>query len=338
MRRAFQTAVSLAATFVISAVSFGQAPATQPDALQPAGLSEIVRLWPGEMPATYPSDAGERIGGRRGGPNPAIFLTKITQGSLSVFLPRNAGGPTPAIVICPGGGYTGEAITHEGFAVAEQFAARGIAAFVLKYRLPTGQAPAAGELPLPQQDVLRAIQFVRANAGKWNVDVKRVGVMGFSAGGHLAATAATLYDDAPSFAAKANHDDASRQSARPDVAILGYPVITMAKGATHGGSRKNLLGETPDAATEARFSTETRVTANTPPVFILHAKDDKTVPIKNAELFDAAAEKAGIKHEFVVFEKGGHGFGLGNNDETKTWFPKCVDWLKTVGFLTPAAR
>ena len=294
----------------------------------------IVRLWPGDAPATQPYDraeGGEKVTNRSKTAEPNLLISGVTHPWLSVFLPKTDADARTAVIICPGGGYAFEAETKEGVDVAKRLNADGIAAFVLKYRLPHGEAPAADQLPMPQQDMLRAIQLVRSRAAEWKLDPKRIGVMGFSAGGHLAATAATMYDEANELPV---HDAISKQSARPDFAVLLYAVISMEPNVGHTGSRNNLIGKTADATLSRRFSTDEHVTANTPPLFIAQAKDDKTVPFHNAELMNAAAEKAGVPHEFISFDHGGHGFGLGDNADTKTWFPKCLEWLRKQDFVT----
>jgi acetyl esterase/lipase len=291
-----------------------------------------VRLWPGDAPATQPFDPEDQVRDRGRPDAPNMWITRVISPSLAVYLPT-AAAPTAAAIICPGGGYAGESATNEGTNIAHALAEQGVAAFILKYRLPDGRAPAEGELPVPQQDVMRAIQLVRAEAARFNVDPKHVGVFGFSAGGHLAATAATLYDQANTFAGRVNGDAISRVSARPDFAVLVYPVITMDKAASHGGSRKNLIGQDADAALEVRFSADAHVTPQTPPLFIVHAADDKAVPLANAQRMTAAAAKAGVPHELVIYDKGGHGFGLGNNEQTRTWMPKCLAWLRANGAI-----
>lgn len=319
-------ALSIATTAVRAA-----APATQPDALAPAGLSEVVRIWPGDPPATSPVDRDDTILPR----GPASYAVRTGRlASMSVYLPRAATAPATAVIICPGGGYAFEQATGEGSQIAQALAARGIAAFVLRYRLPprNGAAPAADELPMPQQDVLRAIEVVRQRAGHFNIDPKHVGVMGFSAGGHLAATAAVMYDDAKLIAAAGRNDAASKQSARPDFAVLAYPVITM-KDAPRGSTRSLLIGRDPDAAVIARFSADQHVTPSTPPLFIVVAEDDPLVKPINSKLMADAAEKAGVLHELLTYPKGGHGFGLGAAGKTRGWLEKALAWLDKQGAI-----
>ena len=318
----------------LATFSRGASTPTPPDLITPPGLSEVVRLWPNEPPATSPVDRDDSVIWHEH-PGGSIFAVRGDRmASLSVFLPANAVHPAPAIIICPGGGYAIEQMTTEGDEIAEALTKKGIAAFVLRYRLPNQIAPADDQLPMPQQDVLRAIQLVRSQADHWKIDPKRTGVMGFSAGGHLAATAATMYDQTSSFAAAAHDDAASQLSARPDFAVLAYPVITM-EAATHGGTRANLLGPNPTPALLARFSADQHVTPQTPPLFIVVAEDDRTVPPVNSDMMDAAAQKAGIPHELLTYREGGHGFGLGAPEKTRGWLDKATTWLAKQGLIDP---
>lgn len=293
----------------------------------------VVRLWPGDPPATQPfdkPDTGERL--YRNGPkgHGTLILDHITHAWLSAFMPANAGKSMTAVIICPGGGYSGEAIALEGFDVARRFNNSGVAAFVLKYRLPHGIAPAKDALPMPQQDVLRAIQVVRSRAAEWHINPNRIGVVGFSAGGNVAACAATMFNDANMLPA---HDAISHESGRPDFAVLMYAVISMEPGVGHAGSRANLIGKDASPAVSKRFSANEQMSKNVPPLFIAQAKDDRTVPFHNAEMMAAAAQKYGVPHEFISFKHGGHGFGLGDNAETRTWFPRCISWMESQHLL-----
>jgi acetyl esterase/lipase len=232
-----------------------------------------------------------------------------------------------AIVVCPGGGY-GHLASHEGHDIAIWLNSLGITAFVLKYRLgPRYQHPAM------IWDVQRAIRMVRAKASDWKVDPQRIGVMGFSAGGHLASTAATHFDDGNAQAS----DPIDRVSSRPDVAILCYPVITMTDPFVHSGSRKNLLGEKPDWSLVELLSNEKQVTAKTPPTFLFHTVDDPGVPVENSRLFADALRKNKVPYEIHLFEHGKHGVGLAKDDPTLAiWSTLLSNWLRGHGFLSPA--
>lgn len=236
-----------------------------------------------------------------------------------------------AVVVCPGGGYSGRAVGHEGKDIVEWLNARGVAAFVLKYRTVNESKVKAPLAPGPMLDVQRAIRTVRAKAADLKLDPKRVGVWGFSAGGHLASTAATHFDDG-----KADSTDPiERQSSRPDFAILAYPVITMG-AATHGGSKNNLLGPNPDPKLVEFYSNEKQVTEKTPPTFLFHTVEDKAVPIENSRLFKAACEKHKVPVEMVEYEKGQHGVGLGlkSNLPLADWSVKLEAWMMGRGLLT----
>lgn len=265
---------------------------------------EAVPLWPGGAPGA--------LGGE-----PADVPT------VTVFPAPDARGPAPAIVVCPGGGYGGLA-GHEAEPIARWLNTLGITGVVLKYRLGPRY-----HHPVMLQDARRAVRTVRANAATWNVDPKRVGILGFSAGGHLAATASTQFD-----AGDPNASDAvDRQSSRPDVSVLVYPVITMTDPHTHAGSRKNLLGERPTQEQVDAMSAEKRVTKETPPAFIFHTADDQAVPVENALVYATALRKHGVPFELHVYEHGRHGVGLAQDDPVLgTWPARCADWLARRGF------
>lgn len=235
-----------------------------------------------------------------------------------------------AVVVCPGGGYSGRAVGHEGRDIAEWLNARGVAAFVLKYRTANESKIKPPLQPGPMLDVQRAVRTVRAKAADLKLDPKRVGVWGFSAGGHLASTAATHFDDGDPAAA----DPIARQGCRPDFAVLAYPVITMG-ASTHGGSKNNLLGPNPSPELVEFYSNEKQVTAKTPPTFLFHTVEDKAVPIANAKLFKAACEKHGVPVELAEYEKGGHGVGLGLKTglPLADWSNKLEAWMKGRGLL-----
>lgn len=250
--------------------------------------------------------------------------------TLTIHLPPAEKANGTAVVVCPGGGYSGRAIGHEGKEIADWLNARGVTAFILKYRTANESKVKPPLEPGPMLDVQRAIRTVRARAKEYQIDPKRVGVWGFSAGGHLASTAATHFDQGNPDAA----DPLERASCRPDFAILSYPVITMGSS-THSGSKNNLLGPNPDPEKVAFYSNEKQVTAQTPPTFLFHTEEDKAVPIENSRLFKAACEKHGVPVELVEYEKGQHGVGLGTktNLPLVEWPTKLEAWLKGRGLL-----
>jgi acetyl esterase/lipase len=247
--------------------------------------------------------------------------------TLTPYLPSNVAAPIAAIVVCPGGGYGGLA-AHEGHDYALYLNQLGVAAFVLKYRLGSQ----GYRHPAMLMDAQRALRIVRSRAVEWRVDPHRVGIMGSSAGGHLASTALTHFDAGNADAA----DPVERQSSRPDLGILCYPVITMGQY-THQGSKRNLLGENPPAELVDLLSNEKQVTGETPPCFVWSTEEDPAVPLENSLQFVQALRRAGVPFDFHVYEKGPHGIGLKDKPPFQNVHPWARDlefWLKTRGFLT----
>lgn len=245
--------------------------------------------------------------------------------SIQLYQPPAGKANGSAIVVCPGGGYAGLA-PHEGHDVAVWLNSIGVTAVVLKYRL----GKSGYRHPVMLGDAQRAIRTTRAKAAKWKIDPARVGIMGFSAGGHLTATAATHFDAGD----ENSSDPIERQSSRPDVAILCYAVITMTDPFTHDGSRKNLLGETPSPELIELLSNEKQVTGQTPPTFLFHTEDDKAVPVENSLQFAAALRKAKVPHEMHVYETGRHGVGLAPAIPALSTWPKLLEnWLRARKFI-----
>jgi acetyl esterase/lipase len=255
----------------------------------------------------------------------AVGTEAVDKPKITLYPAPAASANGAAVVVCPGGGYGVVAADHEGKQVAEWLNSFGVSAFVLQYRLgPRYHHPA------PLQDAQRAIRMVRARAAEWHVDPARVGILGFSAGGHLASTAATHFDDGKADAA----DPIERQGSRPDFAILLYPVISLVDPVAHAGSRRNLLGESPDPALVELLSNEKQVTPRTPPTFLFHTADDPGVPVANSLLFFEAMQKAGVPGELHVFAHGKHGVGLAKDDPALSMWPKlCELWLRGRGLL-----
>lgn len=257
----------------------------------------------------------------------ALGDTEPDKPTLTPYLAETNVRSGAAIVICPGGGYGGLA-GHEGHDYALWLNQQGVSAFVLKYRL----GPRGYRHPVMLQDAARAVRLVRARAADWQVDAKRVGIMGSSAGGHLASTLVTHFD-----AGKPEADDpVERQSSRPDLGILCYAVITMGEF-THAGSRNNLLGPNASPELVRRLSNELQVTPQTPPCFIWHTWEDQAVPVENSLQFAAALRKAGVPFDLHIYEKGRHGIGLASKPPFATahpWAADCAFWLKERGFLT----
>jgi acetyl esterase/lipase len=244
---------------------------------------------------------------------------------ITVFLPRTMSQNTPAVVVCPGGGYVQLAMNHEGRQVANYLNSLGIAAFVLRYRLGPRY-----HHPIELGDAQRAIRTLRSHAADWRLDPSRIGIMGFSAGGHLAMTAATHFDAGVARA----QDAVDRFSSRPDFVVLGYPVISMTEAWTHQGSKTNLLGTTPDPALARSLSGELTVIKDTPPTFIFHTNADTAVPAENSVYYYLALRKMGVAAEMHIFEKGPHGVGLANDDAALSeWSKLLANWLRGRGIV-----
>jgi acetyl esterase/lipase len=246
--------------------------------------------------------------------------------TITAYLPDAEKATGAAMVVLPGGGYGGLA-PHEGAGYAEFFAQNGIAAFVVKYRLGSS----GYRHPAMLNDAARAVRLTRSKAAEWKIDPKRVGIIGSSAGGHLASTLLTHFDTGKADAT----DPVERESSRPDLGILCYAVITMGPD-THGGSKKNLLGDNPDPALVELLSNEKQVTAQTPPCFIWHTWEDKAVKVENSLAFASALQKAGVPFDLHVYQKGNHGIGLGGGRQGGSlhpWTNDCLYWLKVQGFV-----
>ena len=273
-----------------------------------------LRLWEGDAPGALGDDEADVP-------------------TLTVYKATRTDRPVAAFVVCPGGGYGHLAIDHEGRQVAEWLNGLGITAAVLKYRLgPKYHHPA------PIDDAQRALRIVRANASAWHVDGDRIGILGFSAGGHLASTAGTHFDDGDPDA----DDPIDRLSCRPNLMVLGYPVVAMATEYAHGGSKRNLLGENPPDELVESLSNERMVTADTPPTFIVQTNEDTAVPAENSLLLVMALRKAGVPVEFHLFEAGRHGLGLGSglpdrgigpDSAFSAWPGLCATWLRKHDFI-----
>lgn len=245
--------------------------------------------------------------------------------TLTLYMPPVTTGPMTAVIIAPGGGYRTLSMNKEGRLPANYLNTLGIAAFVLKYRLGPRY-----HHPIELGDIQRAIRTLRARAAEWHIDPTRIGVMGFSAGGHLASTASTYFDAGNPTAP----DAIDRVSSRPDFSILGYPVITLTESWTHQGSKTMLLGETADTAGARGLSTDRRVTAETPPTFLFHTNADTAVPVENSVHYFLALRKAGVPAEMHIFKDGPHGVGLAMQDPALSEWPKILaNWLRASGFL-----
>lgn len=249
------------------------------------------------------------------------WITDVSVPTITPYLPSNPNGT--AILVFPGGSYAGLASAHEGRAIAQEFNKIGVTAFVVKYRLPSDSIMVNKTIG-PLQDAQRAIQLVRQRAAEWHIQLNKVGIIGFSAGGHLASTLDTHFD-------KVVIDNKDNINLRPDFAMLIYPVISFGPVA-HAYSRENLIGKNPSAETLELYSNEKQVTANTPPTFLVHAEDDDAVPVQNSILFYEAMIQHKVKGELHIMQAGGHGFGLNNPKTKDKWFEWAANWLNENGF------
>jgi acetyl esterase/lipase len=284
--------VSICAVFCFAGVAVAEEPAA-------------TLLWPEGAPGAK---------GETDADKPALFFHSAAK--------ETANGA--CVLICPGGGYGALMMSYEGHDAARWFNSIGVSAAVLRSRL----GPAYNH-PAPMLDVQRAMRHLRAKAGEYGIDAKRIGVMGFSAGGHLAGTAAVHFDGGKQDA----EDVIERVSSRPDFAVLVYPVISMMDQTTHSGSRTNLLGENPSAELLEKMSLERQVTKETPPTFLLHTGEDTVVPAENSVGFYSALRRAGVPAELHVYRAGNHGVGLDRNEATNSWPGLLADWMGYMGFL-----
>jgi len=278
-----------------------------------------INLYNGTIPNSKLADIAENAHTENG---KVVRISGVTVPTLTSYLPEKEKNTGKAIIIFPGGGYSLLAINHEGHEIAEKLAAIGIAAFVVKYRLPSDETMEDKSIG-PLQDAQRAIQYVREHAPEWGISQNQIGIIGSSAGGHLASSLGTHYQDA-------KIPNPKNTSLRPDFMLLLYPVISMTTGLTHSGSRKKLLGENPSEQQVRYFSNETQVNADTPPTFLVHAKDDKSVPFLNSELFSDSLKKHNVAVDLFTYETGGHGFGLTNKTSADQWFDPFIQWLKNL--------
>jgi acetyl esterase/lipase len=252
------------------------------------------------------------------------FASKVTVPVIIPFLAAKDIANGTAVVICPGGGYGGLSMENEGSSIARAFNKIGVTAFVLKYRLPSDSIMVDKTIG-PLQDAQRAIQMVRQNAVALGIDPNKVGIIGFSAGGHLASTAITHFN-------KAVINNTDNINLRPDFGVLLYPVISFGPQA-HVGSREALIGKTPSQDLIDLYSNEKQVTANTPPTFLVHAEDDDVVPVQNSLMFYDALLQNKVKAEIHIYQAGGHGFGLNNKTTKDLWFDRLANWMDENGWL-----
>ena len=280
--------------------------------------NEVIELWkkgvPNSIKATdyeeFHDEKMDRVG-------------KVSNPTLTVFVPKNPNGTS--VVICPGGGYQFLAINKEGYKTAEWFNSLGITAFVLKYRLPSDVIMENKSVG-PLQDAQESVRFIRRNASKWNLNPAKIGILGYSAGGHLAASLSTKYNEVV-------YQNSDSISAKPNFSLLIYPVISMTNDITHKGSRNNLLGKLASDEFIEQFSTEKLINAETPTTFLVHAIDDKSVPVENSINYFLGLKKHNVISEMHLYQKGSHGFGLGKDGTSSFWTSHCEKWLQLNQFI-----
>ena len=282
-----------------------------------SGQDKIIKVWPEGAPNhNGMNEPEEEYEGRR--------VRNVSEAEIFVYLPDKSVNTGAAVVICPGGGYRIEAMGHEGYDIAEWLKSKGVAGIVLKYRLPYGNHE------IPAGDARQAIRIVRANAGDWGIDPEKIGIAGSSAGGHLAATVGTRFDNGD----KDSRLKISQMSSRPDFMLLLYPVITFREEFGHMGSRRNLIGEGNDWNLVQQYCNEMHVTAATPPAFLVLADDDRGVVPRNSVEFYLALKENNIPAEMHIFREGGHGFGITpKNLPVDQWPDLFYSWLKAIKMI-----
>jgi len=287
-------------------------------AIEASSQNTILKVWPDGVPGSMRSETYFEESTMTG--DIVSRYAKVTVPSLTVFLPPDEKATGTAVLICPGGGYGVLAFDHEGFAIARWLNNNGIAGIILKYRLPSDFIMKNKSIG-PLQDAQEAMRIIRRNASQWKINKNRIGVIGFSAGGHLASTLSTHFDEKV-------YEAKDTTSARPDFSLLIYPVITFDSSFTHAGSRRNLIGDNPSDDLIRHFSNELMITVRTPPAFLVHSSDDKAVPVKNSLVYYQGLVKNNIIAEMHIFQKGGHGYGLAVNRGTESAWPDlCLRWL-----------
>ena len=282
----------------------------------------IMPLWPeNKIPNRIASDEKEVSDYTN-----ILRISKVQEPTIEVYLPSKSNANGQAVLIFPGGGYHILAYDWEGTDIAKFLNGKGIAGIVVKYRLPSDVSQKE-KYNVPLIDAQRAMRMVRSKAKDWNIQEDKIGIIGFSAGGHLASTLGTHFNEKV-YAAVDEMDEAS---ARPDFMALGYPVVTFTQTTKHSGSEKNLLGDTDNGDLEKHFSNELQVTANTPPTFLIHATDDGSVPVENSLLFFQALKDKGVSATMHIYPKGGHGFSLAREDvHLRGWTERLFEWMESL--------
>jgi len=285
------------------------------------GQNQILPLWEGDPP-NYQETGEVTIFDTAD----IVRVRNVQKPDIAIFLPSKKNATGEAVVICPGGGYGILAYDWEGSDIARWLNSNGIAAFVLKYRLPGSKSNIVPHKS-PLMDAQRAMRMVRSHAEKWNIDPAKIGIMGFSAGGHLASTLSTHYDGGDS----SSPDPVEQESCRPDFSVLVYPVISFTEDFQHSGSRINLIGKDADEEMVNYFSNELQVTKDTPPAILIHSDDDKAVPVENSIVYYKALRANQVGSELHIYPYGGHGYSLAiGQGHLASWPDRVIDWIRYI--------
>jgi acetyl esterase/lipase len=287
------------------------------------GQSKVIDLWNGNVPGSIKNTTYQQTVDSS---DNWVKMRLVTTPTLHMYPVPAEKATGTAVIVCPGGGYWGLAIAHEGAEIAHWLNSLGITAFILHYRLPSDAIMVDKSIG-PMQDGQKAIRLVRQRADEWGINPEKIGIMGFSAGGHLASTLSTHFNEKV-------YEAADTTSARPDFSLLIYPVISMNPGITHSGSKVNLIGGNPSPDRVKHFSNELQVNGKTPPAFLIHSIDDGAVPVQNSIDYALALKKHNVPCELHIYQSGGHGYGLGRSENTESsWPDACRKWLEATGFL-----
>ena len=290
------------------------------------GQDKVMDIWNGKVPNSISNPSIHQVIDSSGG---WVKMINVSVPTLEVYLPQKSKSNGTAVIICPGGAYALLAIKHEGKDVAQWLNSLGITAFVLNYRLPN-DATMKDKSIAPLQDAQQAMRIVRKQAEEWGINHSKIGIMGFSAGGHLASSLSVHYQDKV-------YETTDTTSARPDFSLLIYPVITMDSATTNTWSRYSLLGKTPSGKSVNYFSNELHVNSATPPAFLIHSIDDDAVPVVNSINYAMALKQNKVACELHMYQTGGHGYGMGRSANSEsTWISACEKWLMMNGLVDKA--
>lgn len=290
-------------------------------AIMKSNAQTEINLYAGAIPNSKPTENIEK----QNNAGDILIISEISIPTYTVYQPKIKNASRSAVIVFPGGGYAITASGHEGVDIAKSFNEVGVTAILIKYRIPSSRTMENPEIG-PLQDAQQALLLTRENATAWNIDPNKIGIIGFSAGGHLVSTLATHYSESLI-------PNPIQTSLRPDFVILGYPVISFQDDITHLGSRDNLIGKNPSKEKKDFYSNELQVTTQTPPSFLFHSTDDDAVPVMNSILFYQACINKKVKAELHIYQNGGHGYGLKSNITKDYWMQSCRQWMQHNGWL-----